>query len=127
MKLSGFSPILLTLMRDRMDIYRYTEQVNTDGTTSNILGTVPFAADVRCHLSFSVSDSPKDSAVDETPIRFAPMIFFPTGIELKAGDEIVVRKMQDDGTVLATYKGQVAMPKCYPTHKEVNFFIKESA
>lgn len=127
MKLSSFSPLMITLMTDEMDIYRYTESTNSDSTTSTNLPTTPLHTNVKCRLSFNAIDSPKDSEVDQNPIKYSPKIFCPQSTDLKAGDEIVVRRLQDDGSIMLTYKGQVGTPANYPTHKEVLFFIKESA
>lgn len=127
MKLSSFSPLMVTLMTDEMDIYRYTESTNSDSTTSTNLPTTPLHTNVKCRLSFNAIDSPKDSEVDQNPIKYSPKIFCPQSADLKVGDEIVVRRLQDDGSVMLTYRGQVGTPANYPTHKEALFFIKESA
>lgn len=127
MRLSGFLTIVESLFTDRVDVYHYDTSVNSDGTTSVGLPDVPDIANVKCRISFSSSDSPKDSEVDETPVKFSPKLFVPVGTEIKAGDFVVARRVGDGGDVLATYRGTVGMPNQFVTHKEVLFYIKESA
>lgn len=127
MKFSSFSALMTTMMTDTMDIYRYVETTNADGTTSLALTEQPLHADVYCRLSFSAMDNPKDEDIDQNPIRYSPVVFCPSTVDIKAGDELVVRRIQDDGSVLMTYKGQAGQPASYPTHKETRFFIAESA
>lgn len=127
MKLSSFHALLGTMMSDKMDVYGYNTQENEDGTTSSVLDTTPKYKNVKCRLSFNAKDNPKDTEVDEIPVRYSPKVFCLPSLKLNTGDEIVVRRCQDDGTIMSTHKGKIGEPASYPSHIEVSFFIEESA
>ncbi len=126
-KLHSFFPILNLLLSDKMDILRYNSYINEDGTTGIGLIPVPVATGVSCRISFSSRDNPKDEMVDENPIRYSPKIFCPPDTDIQTGDEIVIKRLQDNGSVMEVYEGQVGQFARYPTHLEAAFYIKESA
>ena len=127
MKLGAFSGIITTTFTDKMDITRYVEQENPDGTTETALPDVPLYTDVSCRISFVSEESPKDGTVDDNPVKNTPKVFCKIDTDVQAGDYITLRRIGDDGNVLATFSGQIGLPSIYPTHKEALFLIKESA
>jgi hypothetical protein len=127
MKLSSFASLINLMMKDKMDLYRQTERVNADLTTTMVFSANPLYSNVMCHLSFGGLDNPGDSEVDNNPIKMTPKLFCPAGADIKAGDKVVVRRYKDDGSVMATYQGLLGLPLGYPTHMEVLFSIKGSA
>lgn len=127
MKISGFAPILSTMFTDAMDIRRYQDVENEDGTTDTVMPLEPIYANVPCRVSFSSEDSPQDYEVDRVPIRVAPKIFCGPNIQIKAGDFVTVRRLNDIGEIIATYTGKLGLPSVYITHKEALFSIEESA
>ena len=127
MKLGAFSGIITTTFTDKMDITRYVEQENPDGTTETALPDVPLYTDVSCRISFVSEENPKDGAVDDTPVKSIPKVFCKIDADVQAGDYITLRRIGDGGNVMATFSGQVGLPSIYPTHKEALFLIKESA
>lgn len=127
MKLGAFSGIITTMFTDKMDITRYVEQENPDGTTETTLPDVPLYTDVSCRISFVSEESPKDGAVDDNPVKNTPKVFCKIDTDVQAGDYITLRRIGDDGSVMATFSGQIGLPSIYPTHKEALFLIKESA
>jgi len=127
MRLDSFSPLLTEMMTDEMDVYRHTEVQNSDGTTSTILPTSPLHTQIKCRVSFSSLDNPRESEIDQTPIKVVPKIFCSTLADIKTGDMIVVRRLRHDKSTMVTYRGQIGLPANYLTHKEALFFIKESA
>ncbi|HUM41506.1 MAG TPA: hypothetical protein PKI14_00990 [Fervidobacterium sp.] len=127
MRLGDFSGIITTMFTDKMDITRYIEVTNSDGTTETKLPDNPLYVDVNCRISFVSEESPKDGEVDDNPVKITPKIFCKTTADIQAGDYITVRRFDDDGNIMATFSGQIGLPSIYPTHKEALFLIKESA
>jgi hypothetical protein len=127
MKLSGFAPILSSLMTDQMDIFRHDTTENEDGTTKTELPSTPLSENIRCRVSFFTSDNPRDMNIDENPVIMSPTIFCDADTDILPGDIVTVRRMQDDGTVAQTINGRVGFPKFYPSHKEVPLSIDTSA
>lgn len=127
MKLSGFAGIITTMFNDKMSIRRYEKSENNDGTTSTELSENPIYTDIPCRISFSSDESPKDSEVDEVPIRNVPKIFCKLDVDIQAGDIVTVNRYDDDGHIIATYEGKVGLPSVFITHKEALFSIERSA
>lgn len=127
MKLGAFSGIITTMFTDKMDITRYVEQENPDGTTETALPDIPLYTDVGCRISFVSEENPKDGTVDDNPVKSTPKVFCKIDTDVQAGDYITLRRIGDDGSVMATFSGQIGLPSIYPTHKEALFLIKESA
>ena len=127
MKLSGLGKLLTILYNDRMDIYRTQSEENTDTTIDISYTPTPLYTDIPCRLSFSSDDSGADKEVDSTPVTFDPRLFCEHKVDLKAGDYVVVRRYADDGSIVKTYEGQVAMPSWYSTHQETLMRIDEGA
>lgn len=127
MKLEGFSGILVSMFTDKMDISRYEEKVNEDGTTDTVMADSPVYTDVMCRISFSTDESPRDSAVDDVPIKNVPKIFCKREVDIRAGDYVTIRRFDDNGNVIATYSGKVGLPSVFITHKEALFSIERSA
>ena len=65
--------------------------------------------------------------VDDNPVKNTPKVFCKIDTDVQAGDYITLRRIGDDGSVMATFSGQIGLPSIYPTHKEALFLIKESA
>lgn len=127
MRLGDFSGIITTMFTDKMDITRYIDRTNPDGTTETVMPDYPIYTDVDCRLSFISEESPKDKTVDDNPVKTNPKIFCKTTADVQAGDYITVRRLDDDGNVMVIYSGQIGLPSIYITHKEALFLIKESA
>lgn len=127
MKLGKFAGIITTMFSDAMDITRYINKENADSTTETILPDTPIYTDVSCRISFSSEENPGDTDIDNTPLKLTPKIFCKIDEDLQAGDYVVVRRLDDDGKVIATYSGKVGLPAVYISHKEALFYINGSA
>lgn len=127
MKLSGLGKFYTMLYNDLMDIYRTGKRDNDDNTTNISYDPKPLYTDIKCRISFSSDDAGSDSEVDRNPIRFSPKLFCEAEVDLKAGDFVVVRRYADNGSVVKTYQGQVALPSWYSTHQEAFVQIDEGA
>lgn len=126
MRLDDFSGIVTTLFTDKMDIARYIDVSNSDGTTETKMSRSPVYSNVDCRISFISEESPKYGEVDNTPIKTVPKIFCKTITDIRAGDYITVYRRVDGENILTIFSGQVGLPSVYPTHKEALFLIKES-
>ena len=127
MKLAGLGKLFAILYNDRMDIYRTVKEDNDDNTTNISYEPQPLYTDIKCRLSFSSDDTGADSEVDRNPVKFNPKLFCEAEVDLKAGDYVVVRRYADNGSVIKTYQGQVALPSWYSTHQEAFMRIDEGA
>lgn len=127
MKLAGLGKLFAILYNDRMDIYRTGKSTNDDTTIDISYEPKPLYENVPCRLSFSSDDTGADSEVDRNPVRFNPKLFCNAEVDLQAGDYIEVRRYSDNGSIIKTYKGQVALPSWYPTHQEALVRIDEGA
>lgn len=127
MKLAGLGKLFAILYNDRMDIYRTSRADNDDTTTNISYEPEPLYTEVACRLSFSSDDASSDSEIDRTPVKFNPRLFCRADVDIQAGDYVVVRRYADDGSVLMTYEGRVAMPSRYSTHQETLMRIDEGA
>ena len=127
MKLAGLGKLFAMLYNDRMDIYRTSRSENDDRTTGIAYNPDPLYEDVKCRLSFSSDDSGADSEVDRNPVRFNPKLFCEQDVDIQAGDYVVVRRYSDNGHVMMTYEGRIAMPSRYSTHQETFLRIDEGA
>ena len=120
MKLSGFSQILEGLYTDKLNISRFVDVVNEDGTQGVALSTTPIYENVPCKISFGSMDNPDGATEDKNPERLQLKLFCKANVDIQKGDTITAIRMSDDGvTVLKTYKGIANLPAQYVTHKEV--------
>ena len=127
MKLAGLGNLFAMLYNDRMDIYRTSEETNDDATSDISYNSQPLYTDIECRLSFSSDDTGSDSEVDRTPVRYNPKLFCRAGVDLRAGDYVIVRRYTDSGVVARTYEGQIAEPSWYSTHQEAFMRIDKGA
>lgn len=127
MKLAGLGKLLNILYNDRMDIYRTVQDTNDDQTINVSYEPNPLYSDVHCRISFSSDDTASDSEEDRNPVRFSPKIFCEARVDLQAGDYVEVRRYADDGSIVKTYRGQVAAPSWYSSHQEAFMRIDEGA
>lgn len=130
MKFGKFSRLMRAAYTDRMDIYRYSDQTNLDGSIETVLGDTPVYSDVICRLSFSTSargESPADVQVDNNPITTTPKIFCEKDTDVQAGDVIKVSRRDDNGVELAMYGGNAGLPAVYATHQEFLINVDESS
>ena len=127
MRLGDFAGIIATMFSDRMDITRYIDKENADGTTQTALSDTPVYENIPCRISFSSDENPADTDIDNTPVKLTPKIFCGLNVDLQVGDIITVRRINDDGEVIATYSGKVGLPAVFISHKEALFYINRSA
>lgn len=120
MKLASFGSLLALTYTDKMNIYRHTSQLNSDGTKSTKLIQTALSTDLACRISFTAKDPSESSAEDINPIYLEVKVFCGPKVDVKKGDKLVVHRLDDDGTVLATYTGIVNMPLSFVTHKELH-------
>ena len=119
MNLSSFGNILQSMYTDEMDIYRYTEVEDTDGTTTTKLSNSPLYTDVPCRISFSSPDEPETTREERNPIYLRIKVFCSSTVDISKGDRIIARRLDEHKNVLATYEGTANLPYVFVTHKEI--------
>jgi hypothetical protein len=127
MKFSGLGRLISTLYNDKLDINRYQKVLQVDSTTKSVLSTIPLYSDVPCRISFSSIDN-ADNESQSSNIKYQRIVLFcAVSVDIQKGDFVTAYRMQDDGSVLATYTGKCGLPSVYASHKEVELVQKGDA
>lgn len=118
------------LYKDRMDVYSVQESTDEDGATVTGYPTTPQQQDVPCRISLSSKDAPKEKEDLYNKVELYPVVFCGLSVSVKAGDKLVIRRLDDDGNVYETYEGMLsisAKPNKYETHQEFMIGLKTEA
>lgn len=118
------------LYRDRMDITSVQEGTDEDGATVNDYPGTPQQKDIPCRISLSSKDAPKENGELYNKVETYPIIFCAPSVAVKAGDKIVVRRLDEEGNVYETYEGMLAISgksNRYETHQEFTLSMKGEA
>lgn len=119
--LAGFGGFLQEfLYRDSLDIYRYTEVTQGDGTTHLVMPSTPLYSGIACRISIEQPDSSAFTADDLNRPHLNAKLFCSTTVDIRKGDRVIVKRYNPDESVLATYEGNVGLPFKYPTHQEIS-------
>lgn len=124
--LTYLRPFINSMFTDSMDVYRHTDTEDEYGAESIDIPQTPTYKNVRCRLSWSEEESPRNYNSDFTPVELPIKIFCDRSTDVVAGDHVVVRRMSGD-EVLHTYKGICADSAVYESHRELYFRVKEWA
>ncbi len=127
MRIAGLGKFYTILYDDRFDIYRTDKALNDDASTHIFYEEEPLYSNVPGRISFVSDDRGTDYEVDSTPIRYDPKLFCASDVDIKAGDYIVIHRLDDKGNVTHTYKGRASKPSWYTTHQETFIRINEEA
>lgn len=120
MKLSGFGSLLQLMYKDKMDVYRYSQYEEEDGSTYIGLSDKPIYSQIPCRVSFVTNDISEPTAEDINHLSLHIKIFCAANTDIKKGDKLVAYRMGDNGEVLETYTGKASKPRQYVTHKEIS-------
>ena len=118
------------LYSDRMDITSAQEDIDEDGATVNGYPGTPQQKDIPCRISLSSKDAPKGKEELYNKVETYPIIFCSPAVTVKAGDKIVVRRLDNEGNVYETYEGMLAISgksNKYETHQEFILSMKGEA
>lgn len=107
------------MFEDKMDIFRYKEVEEEDGSTSPILSETAMGTEVPCRISFVTNDNSEPTADDINHLSLQIKIFCAATQDVVKGDKLVVTRFGKDNEVLATYTGKASKPRQYTTHKEI--------
>lgn len=118
MKLSSLKKIYAKMYMDRVDITRHGKKLNEDGTTSIEPESIPILANAPCRISFTKADVPDSGSDDRNPYEEQAKIFCSPDIEVRKGDMISGKKIDESGSVLDIYMGRASKPLKYVTHQE---------
>ena len=130
LNLRRLAKVYQLLYTDRMDIYSTEETTDVDGATINDYPETPQQKDVPCRISFSSKDTPIQRGELYNNVKINPIIFCEPTIPVKAGDKIVVRRIDSDGKVFETYDGMISIggrANKYETHQEFELSIEGDA
>ena len=133
MRFGGINYFLNILYDDRMSVYRNSTILNEDGTTEYTRSETPVYDNIKCRISFNnkrdnvsadaAHMTQKDIGVN--PLDLVPVIFCDTQYVLKAGDYVVVNRLDDDGVVRDTVQGYISKPNWYTSHQEMQLAVRE--
>lgn len=124
--LQAVRPFAVGMMVDRMDIYRHTEHEDEYGATITDFPEEPIYTDVKCRLSWSEIESPRNTNVDYTPVELPIKVFCKYDTDVVAGDYIVVTRYSGS-EVIDKYEGLCSDCATYESHKELYMRTKEPA
>lgn len=127
---SKLSKVYELLYQDRMDITSVTEDTDEDGATVNDYPSTPQQQNIPCRISLSSKDAPKEPGELYSKVETYPIIFCNPSVTVKAGDKIVVRRLDDKGNVYETYEGMLSISgraNRYETHQEFILSLKDEA
>jgi hypothetical protein len=121
MNLSVYKNLYEILYLDKLAIYKYITEINTDGTTGITLNTTPGLSNINCRISFMPSwgDNPETSNEDKNPTSQQVKIFCSPNIAIAKGDKLVATRTVD--AVVTTYEGIANNPQMFETHQEILF------
>lgn len=119
MKIATFGNILAFTYTDTMNIYRHTSGENPDGTKSIEKIQSPVYSGVPCRISFLAPDRSESTSEDRNPIYLEVKVFCKADLDIRKGDRVEVKRLNDSGSAMTSYKGIVNMPLTFVTHKEL--------
>ena len=125
MRLGGFRGIITTTFTDRMDVKRYEDIENEDGSTSTVLLEDVFLTGIPCRLSFYYEEQAHDDKLLETRVEMTPKIFYRIEDKLMAGDVVTVTRYDSFGNALGYYEGKLGKPLLFETHTQAQFLVEE--
>lgn len=119
-RLSVASKVLSKLYTDKLHVYRHTEVLNEDGTTSVDKDLSQVLTDIPCRISHQQLDS-SDTFTEVANVREVEIkVFCNTTVEVRKGDKLVVERVDDvDGTVLQSFTGYASQPFKFASHQEI--------
>jgi hypothetical protein len=120
MNLEKYTSILKQYRYDKMNIKRYTEIVNSDGSTDITMPANPTYSNVPCKISFQQIEKQNETGMTFS-IDSNIKIFCATDIDLKDNDYIEITRTVGAKTV--TYKGNIGMPALFQTHQEAELTL----
>lgn len=124
--LSPFSGVIESTFKDTMTVFRKVQVLNDDKTTSLVNSRVIDYDNKPCRLSFGTIHNLKDTDVDGNYVKTNPKLFYSKSVILQPGDEITIQILDDNGSVLSIYSGQVGLPSTYVTHSEASITLKDT-
>lgn len=121
------SKLIASMLTDKVDVYRYVNEVSEDGSTTTKLSSEPVVSDLPGRISFSYSKIENAKIHDPSgdPIDHTPKIFFLTDADIKTGDIVTVKRyIPGTEEILVSYRGKIGLPSIFPTHIEVSIAIE---
>ena len=114
---------------DKCTIYVYGDEVDDDGAVKTGKPSEPTYKDIPCKVSFSLRtmETFNKNVHEKTSNEKQPKIFISKEYKVPSGSYIEADKLDDNGDVLYTYKGQSSIPAFCLTHQEIFILMRQDA
>lgn len=86
----------------------------------------PYIVDLPCHISFNTTDNPDPASIDTKPIIVSATIYCDLITDLRNGDLLTVRQLDNAGETLETYKGTIGEPQTIQSRKSAIMAIRSA-
>lgn len=108
--------VIASCFKSSAEIFEFKEVTADDGTTSYV---EVFSFSTPCKLSFSTSDTSRDTAL-VSGVNLVATLFIPPDIEIKPGSKIAVTQQE-----LTHYFENSGVPLRYFTHQEIKLRLSQ--
>ena len=128
--LSAIAGIHQKLMyTDKCTIYVYDDETDEDGAVKTGRPDVPTYTDIPCKISFSLRtmETFNKGVTEKTSNEKQPKVFLSKEYKVPDGSYIKADKLDENGNVLYTYKGQSSIPAFCLTHQEIFILMRQDA
>lgn len=121
MRLSSFIGLYESMYTDKLNVFRYVEEEQADGTLVLTLPNDALYVNLKCRISVKSLDNSEGNEYDTNPQRLQVKIFTNPGNDVQKGDKLVAQRIDGSGSVVAAYEGTAGLPFKYDTHQEILF------
>lgn len=113
----SFRSYVENIYMDRLQVVRYTEVENADGTTGEIADESKSLVDIPCHISTLKMDERNQANWDTDEVEARVKIFLSPTVKILKGDKIIADRYLN-GVKVQTYKGYAGDPLLYDLAQE---------
>lgn len=106
------------MYNDKLNIIRYKDVDNGDGTSGKELDTSGKVTDIPCHISILKADEASAASVDVEDIVARIKVFVAPTVEIFKGDMLIADKYLNKVKV-QSYEGKASDPVFYDLSQEV--------
>ena len=128
--LSSIASIHEKLMyTDTCTIYVYGDEIDEDGAVKTGKPSNPTYADIPCKISFSLRtmETTNRATTEKFSNDKQPKVLLSNGYKVPDGSYIEASKLDEQGNILYTYKGQSGIPAFYLAHQEIFIIMRQDA
>lgn len=109
------------MFTDTFTVSRFTAEIDpNDGTESQGSKPTPVEGLIDLDGRASYKEVPVvDLSSNVVGGEKNIVLFTMPNVDIRLGDSVEIKRMDDDGTVMETIVGRLGKPNTYPSHKEV--------